>query len=188
MIDDFEIREPLELFSGNWKITFSKLKFADGMEFADTLSGGFFVDETSFNPYMKIKAQNDTLLFAAYDHNNPNAALTWGKVGEGVQEARFVYNDMLDPSKHTSTKLPMMMNLSGYSTSDADYVIRKDYSIYHTPEYDSNGNFNSVRQIIEGVGFYPWMSMKVTYLKYDENTHNLLYQISTTLENISYGN
>ena len=54
--------------------------------------------------------------------------------------------------------------------------------------FDSNNNFNTVRQTIEVFGSYPWPTARVTYSEYDTNTRNLQCQTTTMLENISYGN
>ena len=173
--DDFEVLDPFELFSGNWKVVSSKLTAGSANTWGATARGLFFVEEESLNPYLKTRAGSGKLLFAPYNPNNPSQQVTWSDTG--VQSAEFAYFE--DGADFITVTIPIITNVGTYTQDSSNS------KLYSTPMFDQNGNFNAVRQTIEAFGSYPWSVVKVTYNEYDPDTRNLKYRVVTTLENMS---
>lgn len=178
LIDEFEVLAPLELFSGNWKIVSSKLTASTANDWGVTAKGSFYVEEESLDPYLKTRAGNGKILFAAYNPKNPNQQVEW--LDDDVQAAEFSYFEDGGNADFISIRIPIITNVGVYTQDSTNS------KLYSTPMFDSNNNFNTVRQTIEAFGSYPWSVVKVTYNEYDPDTRNLVYRVVTTLENISY--
>ena len=171
-LGDYEIPNHVELLNNTaWKITSSRVTPGSSYKWPIVSPNGCFnVDNTTYNPYVKFSAAYDTLFWGQYNPSNPNQNISWSYT---PLTASFRY---FEPGSTvtTSVTVPLIVSSSGYA------VDAQSSRILSTPLYDSRGNLNAERELIQVSGTYPWR-----VIKFIHQQGALEYEVVTTLENLS---
>ncbi len=174
---DYEIPNPIELLNNTaWQIKSSRVIRGQACKWPIVTYNGFFnVDSSSYNPYVKFSAVTDALAWGAYDPNNPNKDISWSYA---PLTANFRY---FEPGTTTTTTVtvPLIVSTAGYA------IDSQSNRILSTPLYDSNGNLNAERELIQVSGTYPWHVIKFIHQQYDTSAGAPEYSVISVLENIA---